>query len=128
MPSAFERALGLAHKAEKRLAYVDVVYTRGGLRCPLRAVLGETRVESTDFEGIKVNLHVRDYILTVAELKFAGQQFVPQAGDQILEAVGDETFVQELKPLQGNGNAWQWHGPIHDAVRVHTKQVATEDA
>lgn len=128
MPSAFERALQLSHKVEKRLAYVDVVYARPGQpRLPMRLVLAESRVESADFaENVKVVVRVRDYIITAAELVLGGELTKPEAGDQILEVVGDETFVQELKPLAGSGNVWDWHGPIKDAYRVHTKHSATE--
>ncbi len=127
MPSAFERALKLGHKVEKRLAYVDVTYKRGPRPLALRVVIAETRVEAADFEQTaKLTLRVRDYIITAADLVLDGVPFKPVAGDQILEVVGNETFVQELRPAFGQGNVWDWHGPIRDAIRVHTKQVATE--
>lgn len=126
--SPVERALARAHSAANRLAGVTIVYRRDGVgQVELIATLAQTTVERSDSEGAIVRTHVRDYLLTVAELKFDGRQFVPETGDKIYEQVGIQTFVMEVRPPLGEGNPWRWHGLAHDAVRVHTKQVATEE-
>lgn len=128
MPSPFERAMTLSHATANRLAGITVVYRRPGWgkQVTLVAGLAETRVERGDAEGAVVRERVRDYILTVADLVFDGVPFLPQEGDQILETVGAATFVMDIRPPVSDGKAWRYHGPTHDAIRVHTMQRSTE--
>lgn len=125
--SAFSRALERAHATANRLAGVDVVYRRkDGRQVDLRATIGASRLEHSTVEGNTVVVHVRDYILTVADLAIDAIAFLPETGDAILEPIGGKTFIMEIRPLAGEGKPWDWHGPHTDAVRVHTKQTATE--
>jgi hypothetical protein len=129
--SAFERALNVAHRSAKRLDGIWVTYRpKGRDQFRLFVSPGETRIEQATSEGDGlVYTRVRDYIITLADLRdtLAGK-FVPKTGDVILEEVDGQIHQMELLPLVANGNAWRWHGPTHDALRVHTKQISTEEA
>jgi hypothetical protein len=130
MASAFERPLHRAHATANRLAGVTVIYRRPsvGQQVELIATLGSTRVERSDSDGdgAIVTTHARDYILGTADLVLDGQTILPVTGDQILETIGAAVFIHEVRPHTGDGQPWSWHGPARDAVRVQTRQIATE--
>lgn len=136
MPPATHRAITLAHATANRLAGITVIYRRPATaqQAELVGYIGTQRVERGDAEGAVIRDSLRDYIFGTNDLVFGdGVPFLPQDGDQIHEAVGEKTFVMEVRPPvsdgkspTSNGKSWAWHGPAHDAVRVHARQIATE--
>ena len=88
----------------------------------LQATVGQTRYEQDDGYGAIIRAHVRDYILQWSDLVLDGVQVEPEAGDEIVEQVGERAHVYEVMSL-GNQPPWRFADSSHLLIRVHTKQI-----
>lgn len=120
---------------EKGLAWLDdqrhthmtrtVVYQRGADAVEIAATVGRTEFEQVDEHGVVQRLQSRDFLVRAADLVLAGAPTLPKAGDRIRETVGTQTFVYEVM-APGNEPPWRYSDPYRNALRIHTKHVATE--
>lgn len=106
----------------KTKASRTVIYRRGAASVTLAAVLGRTRIDVEDAEGVTVRSYVRDFLLRADDLRLGGDRILPQPGDRIEEAADDGTYIHEVLPLAG-GDCWRWSDPHRTIIRVHTRQV-----
>lgn len=92
----------------------SVLYRRGGVHVPVRAVVGQTLVQvETASEGVYIRHGERDYLVLASDLPLH-----PQAGDEIVD--GPERFVvaaPDGEPVARNSG----HGPA--VIRIHTRSL-----
>lgn len=102
----------------KAFASVAVTYRRGEASVPLQATIGRSEFEEDDGAGATVRVESRDYLVDLADL---GELGLPQVGDVIDEG----SYSYEVCP-QADQPCWQWSGPGHDRLRIHTKQTENQ--
>ncbi len=103
-----------------------VTYCRGGESVELNATVGQTTFEIEREFGIE-KVESRDFLIRTADLVLGGQVAEPQRGDRIKETVGAAVPVFEVM-APGDEPPWRYSDPGRKTLRIHTKQVATEDA
>jgi hypothetical protein len=110
----------------KTHASTEVVYQRGADQVAVQATIGKTEFEIDDGAGIIQRVQSRDYLIQAADLQLAGLVTLPQAGDRIRERVGEKTFVYEVL-APGNQPHFRYSDPFRNLLRIHTKNVDTEN-
>jgi len=105
----------------------SVVYERGASSVAAPATVGRTVFEVDDGAGVLMRVESRDYLVLAAHLVLDGQATVPQRGDRIRETEGTQTFVYEVM-APGKEPPWRYSDPFRKTLRIHTKQVDTENA
>jgi hypothetical protein len=91
------------------------------------ATIGKTVFEIDDGSGAVVQWESRDFLITAVDLVLAGEVVAPQAGDRIRETQDGRAYVYEVM-APGKEPCWRYSDPYRKTLRVHTKQVGTEDA
>lgn len=116
----------LANQLHEHVATV-VTYRRGAEGVTVRATIGRTLLQVDDgYGGARMEWTDRDYLIRAADLALGGSPAQPQRGDQIREVVGAQTLVYEVL-APGSEPPWRWADPHRQVVRIHTKQIATEE-
>lgn len=112
-------AAGLTWLADQLKSHASrsVTYVRGATSLTLQATVGRSQSWGVGAAGGVVASEVRDYLVAAADLT-VGE---PRAGDRIVDAVDGATF--EVLPTE-SGRVFEWLGPRHLVLRVHTKQVS----
>jgi len=105
----------------------SVVYARGASTVEVPATIGRTEFEVDDGFGVLVRTESRDYLILAEHLVLDGQPALPQRGDRIRETDGSQTVVYEVM-TPGKEPPWRYSDPYRKTLRVHTKQVDTEEA
>jgi glycerophosphoryl diester phosphodiesterase len=82
---------------------------------------------TTNGSGAVVQWESRDFLIAAVDLVLAGEIVEPLPGDQIKEAAGGKVLVYVVMG-PGKEPCWRWSDPYRRTLRVHTKQVGTEDA
>ena len=118
---------GLAWLEAQRKAHMasPVVYRRGDSEVEVQATIGKTDFEVDDGYGFRVQAHVTDFLIATADLILVGGQTLPEPGDRIKVAEGDETVVYEVMALAGQPH-YRFSDPYRRTLRIHTKLVDTE--
>lgn len=97
-----------------------VTYRRGNLSVQIQATLDAQLLRVDDAKGqTKVERTDRDFIITAADLRLAGQAVTPERGDYIdLPFAGViQRFV--AKPY-GKDAAWRYEDATGFLIRIHT--------
>ena len=120
---------GAAWLEEMRLKHASrpVTYVRGAASVEVQATVGRTVFELRDEFGLVEKTETRDFLVRTAELVLGGEQTLPRRGDQVREAQGDKVFVYEVM-APGKEPEWRWSDFYRRTLRIHTKQVGTEEA
>lgn len=105
----------------------QVVYQRGTDTVEAPATIGETVFEIDDGGGALLRIESRDYLIRAADLVLAGAPALPRRGDRIRETEGAQVFVYEVAS-PGDEPFWRWSDPYRKTLRLHTKQVDTEES
>jgi len=105
---------------------VVVTYRRGEASAEVTATVGQTVFEVEDEYGVVMQSQTRDYLIAAADLVLAGQRIEPQEGDRIEERRDGKTRIYEVM-APGGEPAWRPSDPAGQILRIHTKEVATED-
>jgi len=105
-----------------------VVYQRGQNTVELQATVGQTVFRIDDGYGGSVRFVQRDYLIRAEDLVLAGDEILPQRGDRIRETKDGKVFVYEVMGPGGGEPDWRYSGPNRSTLRIHTKQVGTEEA
>ena len=125
MPDLLEQGLAWLEDQRHRHMTRTVTYRRGGEEVSLAATIGRTEFEQVDEYGAIHKTQSRDFLVRTADLVLDGVRTLPLAGDQIREADGNPTFVYEgMAP--GDQPPRRHSDPYRQALRIHTKHVATE--
>lgn len=104
-----------------------VVYSRGDFDVEVPATIGRTEFEVDDGFGVLVRTESRDYLILAENLVLDGQPTLPERGDRIRETEGSQTVVYEVM-APGKEPPWRYSDPYRRTLRIHTKQVDTEEA
>ena len=127
-----QRNLGLGGFGELQS---EIDCNTGGSGPPLRtadrdhmsATIGRTEFEVDDGLGVLVRTESRDYLILAEHLVLDGQPALPQRGDRVRETDGSQTVVYEVM-APGKEPPWRYSDPYRKTLRIHTKQVDTEEA
>ena len=103
-----------------------VQYCRGGDSVQVAASVGKTVFEIDDGYGAVERFESRDFLMLAADLVLGGTETLPHPGDRIKEMAGTKLVVYEVM-APGKEPCWRWSDPYRRTLRVHTKQVGTED-
>ena len=115
-------------EAQRKLhAASTVVYGRGAFSVEVAATIGRTVFELENTYGIVEKTESRDFLVLTADLVLDGQAVLPQRGDRIRETCGQQVLVYEVM-APGQEPAWRFSDPYRKTLRIHTKQVTTEDS
>lgn len=103
-----------------------VVYQRGENSVEVQATIGRTLFDQADQYGAVVRHEARDFLILTNDLVLGGRAVLPERGDRIREPQGSKTFVYEVM-APGGEPVWRYSDPYRNTLRIHTKQVDTED-
>lgn len=110
----------------------EVVYFRketGALLLKVKAVIGRAdRQIQIGIPEAHRETATRDYIFLSATLAEGGKQFLPSAGDEIIETQDGQTYTWVVyhDPLDG---PFRWHDEEEfRSLRVHTLLVKVDDS
>lgn len=127
MADLLQRASDWLEDQRTKYATRVVVYLRGVSSVSLPATVGRTMFEVQGDPGVIERTESRDFLVLAANLVLDGDITLPQRGDRIREAAGDKVQVYEVM-APGQEPCWRYSDPYRKTLRIHTKQVATEDA
>ena len=109
-----------------RYAASPVEYVRGEQAVTVLATVGKTTFEVDDGYGVLVRHESRDFLVLAADLFIDGMAVLPQRGDRIRQTLGQRVFVYEVL-APGKEPCWRWSDPFRKTLRIHTKQIDTEN-
>ncbi|HOX08381.1 MAG TPA: hypothetical protein PK280_18445 [Planctomycetota bacterium] len=104
-----------------------VHYVRAGEAIEVRATIGKTVFEILNDYGVAERTETRDYLVLARELVLAGAETTPKRGDQVRERQGTTIYVYEVM-APGREPEWRYSDLYRHTFRIHTKQVAAEEA
>lgn len=104
----------------------QVVYERAPEQVSVQATIGRTLLKLNDgYGGVRMEWTDRDFLIQAADLVLAGSPVLPERGDRIRETVGSTTYTFEVM-APGGEPPWRWSDPYRKLLRVHAKQIGTE--
>lgn len=123
MTGPFETAIGLAQATLKKAGPVATVVLRRGTAVTngVTAIIGQTRTEVGDNENITTEGRMRDFLIDVADYKFAGVASQPKQYDEIDQVIGSKTHTWQVLPVGGDkpfrpsdpfGKRWRIHAQL----------------
>jgi len=104
----------------KRFLSHTVTYQRGGNTADLQATIGRTIFKLVDGYGAVVRIESRDFLITAADLVIADTTVLPERGDRIREAVGEQVFIYEVLAPSDEPH-FRYSDPYRRTLRIHTK-------
>jgi hypothetical protein len=122
-------ASGQARRAArlKECASDAVKVSAGSLSVEVQATKGRTDFKvDNGMGGFTIVTSDRDYLVTAADLIFAGVVKRPERGWQVRETVGGLVEIYECLPIAKGLPVWQWADEFRVLLRIHTKFVGTE--
>ena len=103
-----------------------VVYCRRPESVEVNATVGQTTFEVEREFGVE-KVESRDFLIRAEDLVLGGQPAEPRRGDRIKETLGGQVVVFEVM-APGDEPPWRYSDPGRKTLRVHTKEVGTEEA
>ena len=104
-----------------------VTYVRSEDTVDVPATIGRTEFEIAGDYGVIERVESRDFLILTGDLVLAGNPTLPERGDRIRETRGATTYVYEVM-APGKEPHWRYSDPYRKTLRIHTKQIATENA
>ena len=113
----------------KRKAHLSrpVTYQRGVESVAVQATVGRTVFELADAYGVVERTESRDFLVLAADLVLGGAAVLPERGDRIRETDGAKVYVYEVM-APGKEPHYRFSDVYRRTLRIHTRQVAVEDA
>jgi hypothetical protein len=127
MPNLLQRGSDWLADQFKLHATVDVVYEQAAEQVAVKATIGRTVFELDNGHGVLERTESRDFLILGADLVLGGSPALPQRGDRVRETQGVKVYVYEVM-APGREPAWRWSDPYRKLLRIHTKQIAVENA
>jgi len=114
---------------EKRKQHASrpVTYHRGLFQVEVQTTIGKTVFEVEDGSGILEKVESRDFLILAEDLVLNTVRTLPKRGDRIREADGEMVYVYEVL-APGREPHYRFSDPYRKTLRIHTKQVDTEEA
>ena len=109
-----------------RHATSTVEYVRGSRSAEVAATIGKTTFELDDGYGVLVRRESRDFLVLAADMVLGDVVTLPERGDRIQETQGSTTFTYEVT-APGKEPCWRYSDPYRKTLRIHTKQIETEN-
>lgn len=106
---------------------VTVTYVRGDDTVDVSATIGRTQFEIDNGFGVIERTESRDFLVLTDDLVLASNPTLPMRGDRIRETRGTTTYVYEVM-APGKEPHWQYSDPFRKTLRIHSKQITTENA
>ncbi len=103
-----------------------VTYRRASNEVELAATIGRTVFEQDDHAGGLTRIESRDFLIRAVDLVLASELTLPQPGDRIIETDSIATYTYEVM-APGSEPPWRYSDVNRSTLRIHTKQVATEN-
>lgn len=104
-----------------------VTYCRGEESVEVQATLGRTVFEIADAYGVVEQSESRDFLIPAADLVLGEAVTLPERGDRIRETHDGKVFVYEVM-APGKEPHYRFSDVYRRTLRIHTRQVAVEDA
>jgi hypothetical protein len=109
-----------------KLYGVDVVYRRGELAIPWRAIPSANSYPMINADGSLTTWEAEDFVgdsegLLDEDEPTAGQ-LEPERGDRIWKQVRGTIFVYEVQPIPGS-QCYKYSGPDRRIIRIHSKLI-----
>jgi len=101
----------------KECASSQVEYRRDAETLSVQAVFGRTDYEVQDESGLRVGGFVCDFLIAAADLLWD-----PEVGD-LIAAGGRKYEVLDF----GSEGCWRWSDPHRTTMRIHTKDIGSDD-
>ena len=95
----------------------QVEYRRDVQVLTVNATFGKTDYEVADDYGLKVGASICDFLILADELGLE-----PECGD-VIAAGGRKYEVLDL----GSDGCWRWSDPYRTTMRIHTKDIGSDD-
>ena len=127
MADLLRRGLEWLERERVKHATRPVDYVRAGESVRVRSTVGKTVFELAGDYGVAERTETRDFLVLARELVLGSVQATPKRGDQVRERQGDKVFVYEVM-APGKEPEWRYSDLYRHTLRIHTKQVAVEDA
>ncbi len=127
MPDLLEHGAAWLEDQRTRHLSRTVTYLRGTDSVDIAATIGRTEFEQADEYGVVHRTESRDFLVLAADLVLAGKATLPQAGDRIREAAGEQIFIYEVM-APGGEPPWRHSDQYRRTLRIHTKHVGMERA
>ncbi len=122
MGSPTSRAVAAALRAAHALAYVDALYKRGSLSCPIRPIRSDVDLEILDGDGAGSARTVTLWRIKAEELVLGGQRTTPREGDRIEHQAGPVREVYEAKTMTGD-DCYELTDPDGQGFKVTTQLI-----
>jgi hypothetical protein len=103
-----------------------VFYLRGAESIEVAATIGKTVFEIDDGIGARTQFEARDFLILADDLILDGRIVLPERGDRVQEVQTGKTFLYEVL-APGKEPCWRYSDPYRKTLRIHTKQVGTEE-
>ena len=127
MADLLEHAAGWLDGMRAQHLSRTVTYQRSDDSVEVAATIGRTVFEIDDGSGAVVQWESRDFLIAAADLVIGDRPVtLPQPGDRISETQDGKVYVYEAM-APGKEPCWRYSDPYRRTLRVHTKQVGTED-
>ena len=105
----------------------QVVYVRSAEQATVRATIGRTLLKLDDgYGGVRLEWTDRDFLIQAVDLVLGSATITPKRGDRIRETLGVTTYVYEVM-APGSEPPWRWSDVYRQLLRIHTKQIGTEE-
>lgn len=115
-------SIGVARLGDRMRSHAseNVVYMRGAVQVSVPAVLGETRFEEVDDNGVVIRTRVQDFLIAADDLSISGSKTIPADGDTIVHVVGGVSYSYRVAAFGGEP-PWRWSDEFKARFRIHTK-------
>ena len=107
-------------------ATAPVQYVRGSQTAEVSATIGKTTFELMTAMGSSCGPSPATSCCWPRTWFWAGRQTLPQRGDRVRETQGSTVFVYEVT-APGKEPCWRYSDAFRKTLRIHTKQVETEN-
>jgi len=120
---------GSAWLEDQRVKHASraVTYARDADSVEGQATIGRTVFDIDNGYGVLEKTESQDYLILTDDLVLGGTPTLPKRGDRIRETSGETVFVYEVM-APGKEPHFRYSDPYRKTLRIHTKQVDTEDA
>ena len=122
----FQKASAWLEDQRTKFLTQTVVYQRSSTSASVPATIGTTVFQVDDGAGALLRIESRDYLIGAADLVAGGFAIPPKRGDRIRETSGTQVIVYEVV-APGDEPCWRWSDAYRQTLRIHTKQVSTEN-